>query len=146
MGWPNDTDDLKTYHPTSVLETGPDIIFFWVARMILMSGFLRGQIPFEQVYLHGLVRDKKGKKMSKSLGNIVDPLEMIDKYGTDAVRMSLIVGNPPGNDLNFDEQKVRAYQKFSNKLWNVARFVYTGLEGFDYDHEDYGNMLSLIHI
>jgi len=123
LGWPNETDDLKTYHPTAVLETGYDIIFFWVARMILMAGFLRGQVPFRQVYLHGLVRDGQGRKMSKSLGNIIDPLDMIEKYGADATRLSLVIGAQPGNDLKLSEDRVRGYKNFANKLWNVTRFV-----------------------
>ena len=123
LGWPEETADLITYHPTSVLETGYDIIFFWVARMILMSGFLVGQVPFRQVYLHGLVRDGQGRKMSKSLGNIIDPLDMIAKYGADATRLSLVVGAQPGNDLKLSEDRVRGYKHFSNKLWNITRFV-----------------------
>ena len=98
LGWPQQTEDLKTYHPTAVLETGYDILFFWVARMVLMSGFHTGQVPFKKVYLHGLVRDSQGRKMSKSLGNIIDPLDMIAKYGADATRLSLIVGAVPGAD------------------------------------------------
>lgn len=123
LGWPEESDDLKTYHPTSVLETGYDIIFFWVARMILMSTFLLGQVPFRQVYLHGLVRDAQGRKMSKSLGNIIDPLVMIEKYGADATRLSLVVGTQPGNDLKLSEDRVRGYKNFANKVWNIARFV-----------------------
>lgn len=123
LGWPEDTDDLKTYHPTAVLETGYDILFFWVARMILMSGFLRGEVPFKNVYLHGLVRDDQGRKMSKSLGNIIDPLTMIEKYGADATRLSLIIGASPGNDLKLSEDRVRGYKHFANKLWNITRFV-----------------------
>ncbi|PIR86769.1 MAG: valine--tRNA ligase, partial [Candidatus Harrisonbacteria bacterium CG10_big_fil_rev_8_21_14_0_10_49_15] len=116
LGWPNETEDLKTYHPTSVLETGYDILFFWVAKMILMTGFLLGDIPFKQVYLHGLVRDEKGKKMSKSLGNIIDPLDMADKYGADATRLSLIIGAAAGNDMKLSEDKVRGYKNFANKI------------------------------
>ncbi len=123
LGWPDETEDLATYHPTNLLETGYDILFFGVTRMVLMSTYLLGDIPFKTVYLHGLVRDAKGKKMSKSDGNAVDPLEMIERYGTDAVRMSLLVGVGPGNDLNFSEDKVRAYKKFANKIWNATRFV-----------------------
>ena len=123
LGWPEETDDLKTYHPTSVLETGYDILFFWVARMILMSTFLVGSVPFRNVYLHGLVRDGKGRKMSKSLGNIIDPLTMIEKYGADATRLSLVVGVSPGNDLKLSEDRVRGYKHFANKVWNIARFV-----------------------
>ena len=131
LGWPKDTEDIKTYHPTNVLETGYDIIFFWVARMILMTGFLLGDIPFHTVYLHGLVRDAKGQKMSKSLGNIIDPLTMSEKYGADATRLSLIIGNAPGNDLKLSEDKVRGYRNFANKIWNASRFVLQNLDGFD---------------
>jgi valyl-tRNA synthetase len=128
LGWPNQTDDLKTYHPTDLLETGYDILFFWVARMILMSQFLLGEVPFKNVYLHGLVRDGKGRKMSKSLGNIIDPVEMIDKYGADAVRLSLIMGAAPGNDLKLDEQRIKGYKNFANKVWNITRFVLESLD------------------
>ncbi len=123
LGWPDDTLDLKTFHPTALLETGYDILFFWVARMILMSGFLVGDVPFKNVYLHGLVRDEKGRKMSKSLGNIIDPLDMISKYGADAVRLSLIIGAAPGNDLKLSENRIRGYKNFANKVWNITRFV-----------------------
>ncbi len=123
LGWPENSEDLKTYHPTTVLETGYDIIFFWVARMVLMSGFLLGEVPFKNVYLHGLVRDEKGRKMSKSLGNAIDPLELSDKYGADAVRLSLIIGAAPGNDVKLSEDRVRGYRNFSTKIWNAARFV-----------------------
>ena len=125
LGWPEQTDDLKTYHPTTVLETGYDIIFFWVARMILMSTYHTGQVPFKNVYLHGLVRDEKGKKMSKSLGNVIDPLTMIEKYGADATRLSLIIGAAPGNDMPLSENKVKGYKNFANKVWNISRFVLT---------------------
>ena len=124
LGWPKETKDLKTYHPTSVLETGHDILFFWVARMILMSQYLLDEVPFENVYLHGMVRTKDGKKMSKSLGEkAIDPLDIIKKYGNDALRMAMIVGNTPGNDLKLDENDIRGYGKFANKIWNAARFV-----------------------
>lgn len=125
LGWPDDTADLRTYHPTTVLETGYDILFFWVARMVLMTGFNLGDIPFKNVYLHGLVRDAKGKKMSKSLGNIIDPLDMIAKYGADATRLSLIVGAAPGNDMPLSEDKIKGYKHFANKVWNITRFVCT---------------------
>jgi len=131
LGWPEETADLKTYHPTSILETGYDILFFWVARMILMSGYHLGDIPFEKVYLHGLVRDEKGRKMSKSLDNIIDPLVVIEKYGADATRLSLIIGNPPGQDLKLSEDKIRGYKHFTNKVWNVARFVLSNVEGLN---------------
>ncbi len=123
LGWPEETEDLKTYHPTSVLETGYDILFFWVARMVLMTTYLLGDIPFKTVYLHGLVRDKDGKKMSKSLGNIIDPLDMIEKYGADATRLSLVIGGALGNDVKLSEDKVRGYRNFGTKIWNAARFV-----------------------
>lgn len=123
LGWPEETADLKTFHPTDVLETGYDILFFWVARMILMSGFLMGQVPFKQVYLHGLVRDGQGRKMSKSLGNIIDPLDMIEKYGADATRLSLIMGAAPGTDIRLSEDRIRGFKHFANKLWNISRFV-----------------------
>jgi len=132
LGWPNtDAKDFKTYHPTQILETGYDILPFWVARMILMTTYLLGDIPFETVYLHGLVRDSQGRKMSKSLGNIVNPVDLIEKYGTDALRMALIVGNGPGNDVNLDENKIKAYSKFGNKLWNITRFVLTETESIN---------------
>jgi len=127
LGWPEKTKELEEFHPTSLLETGYDILFFWVARMILMSSFLMNKVPFKDVYLHGLVRDNQGRKMSKSLGNIIDPLVMIEKYGADAVRMALIAGTAPGNDIKLSEDKIRGYRNFSNKIWNAARFI-TGLE------------------
>ncbi len=123
LGWPENTDDLKNYHPTSVLETGYDILFFWVARMILMSTYAVGQIPFKNVYLHGLVRDNQGRKISKSLGNNIDPLDMAVKYSADSVRMALIVGAGPGNDTKISEEKLKAYKHFANKIWNASRFV-----------------------
>jgi valyl-tRNA synthetase len=123
LGWPEETPDLKTYHPTDVLETGYDIIFFWVARMILMSTYHMGEVPFKKVYLHGLVLNKRGKKMSKSSGDTTDPLEMIEKFGADALRMSMIVGVGPGNDNSLSEDKIKAYKHFANKIWNASRFV-----------------------
>ena len=123
LGWPEKTKDLKTYHPTILMLPGYEILFLWVSRMILMSGFHLGEVPFKNVLLHGIVRDKQGRKFSKSLGNGVDPLEEIQKYGADALRMGLIAGTAPGNDVKFDEQKIKGYKHFANKLWNVARFV-----------------------
>jgi valyl-tRNA synthetase len=123
LGWPDNTNDFRTYHPTSVLETGYDILFFWVIRMIEMSVTLTGQIPFKYVYLHGLVRDGQGRKMSKSLGNIIDPLTMIEKYGADATRLSLIFGAQMGNDVKLSEDRIRGFKNFANKLWNITRFV-----------------------
>src|SRR6185437_9711877 len=123
LGWPEKTDDLKTYFPNSVLETGYDILFFWVARMILMSEVIMHDVPFRRVYLHGLVRDDKGRKMSKSLGNIIDPLTMADKYGADATRFSLVIGASAGNDIKLSEDRIRGYRNFSTKIWNIARFI-----------------------
>jgi valyl-tRNA synthetase len=125
LGWPDpDAPDLKLYFPNAVMETGYDILFFWVARMILMSAALMdGAVPFRHVYLHGLVRDDKGRKMSKSLGNIIDPLTMADTYGADATRLSLVIGAAPGNDIKLSEDRVRGYRNFSTKLWNIARFI-----------------------
>ncbi len=132
LGWPDtEAPDFKAYHPTQLLETGYDILFFWVARMILMSTYHVGQIPFEKVYLHGLVRDAKGKKMSKSLGNTLDPLDMIAKYGADATRLSLIIGAGPGADMNLSEDKIRGYKKYTNKIWNITRFILEKTEGVD---------------
>ncbi len=128
FGYPNETLDLKNFHPTSVLETGYDILFFWVARMILMTTYTLGVVPFKTVYLHGLVRDEKGKKMSKSLGNIIDPLDMIEKYGTDATRLSLLLGNTPGNDMKLSEEKIAGFRNFTNKLWNISRFMLLNIE------------------
>lgn len=123
LGWPEETKDLKTFHPTTVLETGYDILFPWVARMILMSEYVLGEAPFRTVYLHGLIRDEQGRKMSKSLGNVIDPVEMIKKYGADATRLSLVIGTSPGNDAKLSEEKIAGFRNFTNKLWNISRFV-----------------------
>jgi valyl-tRNA synthetase len=134
LGWPDlNASDFKTYHPTNVLETAYDIIFFWVARMILMTTYILGEVPFKTVYMHGLVRDAQGRKMSKSLGNSLDPVELINKYGTDAVRMSLIIGTGPGNDSKMSEDKIRAYKNYANKLWNITRFVLSSTDDIKYD-------------
>lgn len=127
LGWPEKTQDLELYHPTDVLETAYDILFFWVARMILMSQFLIGDVPFRTVYLHGLIRDEKNRKISKSLGNNIDPVDMINQYGADAVRMAMIVGTSVGNDSKISPDKFKAYKHFANKLWNIARFVLLSL-------------------
>ena len=131
LGWPEDTEDLKYFYPTSVMETGYDILFFWVARMIMMGLENTGEIPFHTVYLHGLIRDSSGAKMSKTRGNTMDPLELIDRYGTDALRFSLTTGTAPGNDIRFTESKVEAARNFANKVWNAARFVMTSVQGKD---------------
>lgn len=124
MGWPNEeASDFKTFFPGSIMETGYDILFFWVARMIMMSIWLTGKIPFDTVYLHGLVRDKDGRKMSKSIGNVIDPLDTIAKYGTDALRYSLVTGSTPGQDIPLSNEKVESNRNFANKLWNASRFV-----------------------
>jgi valyl-tRNA synthetase len=123
LGWPDETPDLKYYYPTSVLETGYDILFFWVARMIMMGMEFTGQAPFHTVYLHGLIRDETGRKMSKSYSNMVDPLVVMDELGTDALRFTLLVGSSPGNDTNLSVKKVEANRNFANKIWNASRFV-----------------------
>lgn len=123
LGWPGRSNDLKLFHPTSFMSPAYEILNLWVSRMILMSGFHIGQVPFKTVLIHGLVRDKSGRKFSKSLGNGIDPIELIDKYGADALRMGLLVGTAIGNDVKFDESKVKGYKNFANKLWNIARFI-----------------------
>ena len=123
LGWPEETKDFKTYHPTDLLETGYDILPFWIMRMILMTEFVLNTIPFKTVYLHGMVRDAQGRKMSKSLGNNMDPLDVTTKFGADAARMALVVGNTPGTDMRISEDRVKGYKHFANKLWNIARFV-----------------------
>ncbi|MBU1014819.1 valine--tRNA ligase [Patescibacteria group bacterium] len=130
LGWPKETKDLKTFHPTSVLETGYDILFFWVARMILMTTYLLGEVPFKTVYLHGLVRDSQGRKMSKSLGNVINPLDMVNAYGADATRLSLLIGTAPGQDISLSEDRVRGYRNFVNKIWNIGRFTLLKTEDF----------------
>lgn len=131
LGWPEQTSDMQAYHPNSIVMPGYEILFFWVARMVLMSQYLVGEIPFKTVYLHGIVRDANGKKFSKSANNGIDPLEVINQYGTDALRMAMIVGVGPGNDIKFDLQKVKAYSKFANKLWNIERFVLENTASLD---------------
>lgn len=128
LGWPEKTKDLENYFPTDVLVTGYDIIFFWVARMIFSSLEQTGEIPFHTVFIHGIVRDALGRKMSKSLGNGIDPLELIDKYGADALRFSLVIGNAPGNDIRYSEDKVLSARNFANKIYNAARFIQMNLE------------------
>ena len=129
MGWPDTfqdgkkTGDLAKFHPTQVLETGYEILTLWVSRMIMMSLFAIGEIPFENVYLHGMVLDEHGKKMSKSKGNGIDPMDVIEKFGTDAVRLSLLIGNTPGNNLRIGEEKIEGFRNFVNKLWNISRYI-----------------------
>ncbi|MFA6322044.1 MAG: valine--tRNA ligase [Candidatus Buchananbacteria bacterium] len=128
LGWPEKTNDLKTFHPTSLMETGYDLIFFWIARMIIMSNYLMEEVPFKQVYMHGMVRDEKGRKMSKSLDNTIDPLVMIEKFGADATRLALIIGTAPGNDIVVSENKIEGYRNFVNKLWNISRYILSKVE------------------
>ncbi len=128
LGWPEKTRDLEVFHPTSFMSPAYEILQLWVSRMILMSGFHLGQVPFDTVMIHGLVRAKDGRKFSKSLNNGVDPLEMIERYGADALRMGLLVGTAIGNDAKFDENKVRGYKHFANKIWNATRFVLQNIE------------------
>ncbi|WP_250673151.1 valine--tRNA ligase [Paraclostridium ghonii] len=128
LGWPNNTEELNYYYPTSVLVTGYDIIFFWVVRMAFAGMFCMGETPFENVLIHGLVRDSEGRKMSKSLGNGIDPLEVIDQYGADALRFMLATGNSPGNDMRFYMERVEASRNFANKLWNASRFVFMNID------------------
>ncbi len=123
LGWPDRTQDLQTFHPTSFMSPAYEILQLWVSRMILMSGFHLGQVPFKKVMIHGLVRAKDGRKFSKSLNNGIDPLDMVQKYGADALRMGLIVGAAIGSDIKFDEDKIKGYKHFANKLWNITRFV-----------------------
>ncbi|HMQ33481.1 MAG TPA: valine--tRNA ligase [Chloroflexaceae bacterium] len=127
LGWPADTDDLRTFYPTSVMETGYDILFFWVARMMMLGCYLTGVEPFHTIYLHGLVRDEHGRKMSKSYGNVVNPLEVMDAQGTDALRFTLATSGTPGQDLNLNPQRIEAARNFANKLWNITRFVISKL-------------------
>ncbi len=123
LGWPNQTTDLQYFYPTHVMETGYDILFFWVARMIMLGIKNTGEVPFRTVYLHGLVRDEKGEKMSKSKNNVIDPLVLVDAHGSDALRYTLATGSTPGNDMKLSIQRVEAGRNFANKLWNAARFV-----------------------
>jgi valyl-tRNA synthetase len=123
LGWPDETPDYKYFYPTSYMETGYDILFFWVARMIMLGLEFTGQVPFHTVYLHGLVRDEIGRKISKTTGNVIDPLILMDEFGTDALRFTMLVGSTPGNDTNVGPKKVESNRNFANKIWNVGRFV-----------------------
>ncbi len=142
LGWPDKTPELDYFYPTNTLVTGYDIIFFWVARMIFSAVAHTGEVPFDTVLIHGLVRDAQGRKMSKSLGNGIDPLEIIDEYGADALRFTLATGNSPGNDMRFSDDKVKASRNFANKLWNAARFVLMYL-GDDYQFPGLPEELAL---
>ncbi|MEA3337456.1 MAG: valine--tRNA ligase [Chloroflexota bacterium] len=127
LGWPEDTEDLRRYYPTDVLGTGYDILFFWVARMIMQGLMYTNDIPFHTVYLHGLVRDAQGRKMSKTYNNVINPIEVMDNYGADALRLTLLTGSTPGNDMNLNMDRVRANRNFANKIWNAARFTVSNL-------------------
>ncbi|WP_338041890.1 class I tRNA ligase family protein [Miniphocaeibacter halophilus] len=128
LGWPEKTPDLEYFFPTDVLVTGYDIIFFWVIRMVFSSLYNMGKVPFKDVYFTGLIRDSQGRKMSKSLNNGIDPLEVIDQYGADALRFTLVTGNSPGNDMRFYMERVEANRNFANKLWNATRFIFMNLD------------------
>lgn len=127
--------DWEKFHPTDVMETGHDLIFKWVPRMVIFSLYLQKQVPFHTVYLHGLVNDAQGKKISKSKGNVINPIDIIEKYGTDAMRIALIIGNTPGNDMALSDNKIKGYKNFANKLWNISRFVFTNTEGVIFDKD-----------
>jgi valyl-tRNA synthetase len=131
MGWPEQTDTLKKFYPTSCLVTGFDILFFWVARMMMMGLRFMDQVPFKEVYIHALVRDAQGQKMSKSKGNVIDPLTVIDEYGADAFRFTLAAFAAMGRDIKLSTDRISGYKAFANKLWNAARFTLMNLEGFD---------------
>lgn len=135
LGWPEKTKDLEFFHPTDVIVPAYEILFFWIARMIMMTGYILEDIPFKNIFLTGIVRDSKGRKFSKSLGNGIDPIEIAEKFGADAGRMALIVGTAPGTDMRIDENKIKAYSKFSNKIWNATRFVLENTDDFDDSHK-----------
>ena len=136
LGWPEESDDFDYFYPTTVLETGYDILFFWVARMIMLGIENTGKAPFNTVYLHGLIRDGSGAKMSKTRGNTMDPLDLVEKYGTDALRFALTTGTAPGNDLRFTENRLEAGRNYANKIWNASRFVISQLEGVQSAHPE----------
>ncbi|MDG0817084.1 valine--tRNA ligase [Bdellovibrio svalbardensis] len=146
MGWPDETETLKTFYPTSYLVTGHDIIFFWVARMIMMGLEFKRDVPFRTVYIHGLVRDSQGRKMSKSLGNSIDPVEMIEKYGADALRFTFAAHLYSGKDFKFSEQRLEGYRNFMNKIWNAARFALSNLADFKVPSEGVKALPSKAHI
>jgi valyl-tRNA synthetase len=125
-----DKKDFKTFYPTNVMESGADLIFKWIPRMVIFGLYLAKKVPFNTVYLHGLVLDAKGQKMSKSKGNVINPLDLIEKYGTDALRINLVVGNTPGTSLPLDENKIRGYKNFANKIWNASKFVLMNLNDY----------------
>ncbi|HSR10404.1 MAG TPA: valine--tRNA ligase, partial [Thermodesulfobacteriota bacterium] len=143
LGWPDKTKDLEVFYPTSVLVTGFDILFFWVARMMMMGLKFRGDVPFRDVYIHALVRDAEGQKMSKSRGNVIDPLEVIEKFGTDAFRFTLAAFAAQGRDIRLSEDRIGGYRNFVNKIWNASRFTLTNLQGYDPGRREGDTGLSL---
>lgn len=143
LGWPEETEDFRYFYPTDVLVTGYDIIFFWVVRMVFSALETTGQVPFRYVYVHGLVRDAQGRKMSKSLGNGIDPLEIIDQYGADALRFMLTTGITPGNDMRFKTDRLESARNFANKLWNASRFVIMNLQDEDGDFREMADLSNL---
>ena len=134
LGWPDQTDDLKHFYPTTLLITGFDILFFWVARMAMLGIEFMGDVPFRQVYIHGLVRDAEKQKMSKTKGNVIDPLVVTEEYGTDAVRMALLTGAAPGTDIVFTPDRLDSSRAFANKIWNAARFIFMNVERCNVDY------------
>ena len=142
LGWPEQTEELDYFYPTNVLVTGYDIIFFWVVRMVFSGYEHTGKAPFDTVLIHGLVRDDKGRKMSKSLGNGIDPLEVISQYGADALRFTLVTGNAPGNDMRFYMERVEASRNFANKVWNASRFMMMNFEQADFSHVELPDLTS----
>lgn len=143
LGWPDQTPDYLRFYPNTMMETGYDILFFWVARMVMMGLSFTDQLPFKTIYLHGLVRDANGKKMSKSYGNVIDPIEVMDEYGTDALRFTLLTGSTPGNDMNLSMEKIASNRNFANKIWNAARFIVGNLEDEDVTGEPPTDGLNL---
>ncbi|MEZ4523669.1 MAG: class I tRNA ligase family protein, partial [Thermomicrobiales bacterium] len=142
LGWPDETEDLKTYYPGHVMETGHDIIFFWVARMVFFGLKFMGEKPFHTVYLHGIVRDAEGERMSKTKGNVLDPVEITNQYGTDALRFTLVTASGPGTDLKLAEDRVESNRNFANKIYNLTRFVLGALESSEIARDDAGEVLA----
>ena len=142
MGWPEETPTLRTFYPTSVMETGHDIIFFWVARMMMMGLHFMGEVPFRTVYLHPMVRDEKGQKMSKTKGNVIDPVVITEQYGADALRFTLAALTAQGRDIKLAKERIEGYRAFANKLWNASRFALMNLSGY----EEKGGILEALEL
>ncbi len=140
LGWPDETEDLKNYYPGHVMETGHDIIFFWVARMVFFGLKFMDEKPFHTVYLHGIVRDEYGDRMSKTKGNVLDPLEITNKFGTDALRFTLITASGPGTDLKLAEDRVEANRNFANKIYNMTKFVLSALDSAEIQRDESGDV------